>query len=65
MTPYRKPSTPLMFLSATVLAAVAVLSGPVLAAKGGIPGPNPDAPGQVKKASGPTINTGNGPFADS
>jgi para-nitrobenzyl esterase len=38
-----------------------VASAPALAGPGGIPGPNPDAPGQVKKANGPTINTGNGP----
>ena len=61
MTRFRKLSTTLLFLSATALAGVAVLSAPALAAKGGIPGPNPDAPGQIKKANGPTINTTDGP----
>ena len=28
---------------------------------GGIPGPNPNAPGQQKKANGPTVNTTDGP----
>jgi para-nitrobenzyl esterase len=32
-----------------------------LAAPGGIPGPNPNAPGQQKKANGPTVNTTDGP----
>ena len=50
MTRFRKLSTTLLFLSATALAGAAVLSAPALAAKGGIPGPNPDAPGQIKKA---------------
>src|SRR6476620_3060481 len=31
------------------------------AAPNGIPGPNPDAPGQVKKANGPTVSTTDGP----
>ena len=57
MTRFRKLSTTLLFLSATALAGAAVHSTPALAAKGGIPGPNPDAPGQIKKANGPTINT--------
>ena len=42
MTRFRKLSTTLLFLSATALAGVAVLSAPALAAKGGIPGPNPE-----------------------
>ena len=61
MTRFRKLSTTLLFLSATALAGAAVLSAPALAAKGGIPGPNPDAPGQIKKANGPTVNTADGP----
>jgi hypothetical protein len=61
MTRFRKLSTRLLFLSATALAGVAVLSAPALAAKGGIPGPNPDAPGQIKKANGPTVSTADGP----
>ena len=61
MTRCRKLSTTLLLLAATALAGVAVLSAPSLAAKGGIPGPNPDAPGQIKKANGPTINTTDGP----
>ena len=61
MTLYRKLSTTLMLLAATALVGVAVASAPVLAAKGGIPGPNPDAPGQIKKANGPTVSTRDGP----
>src|SRR6185312_14412434 len=57
MTRFRKLSTTLMLLTATTLAGVAV----ALAGPGGIPGPNSDAPGQVKKANGPTINTTDGP----
>jgi para-nitrobenzyl esterase len=60
MTRSRKLST-LLFLTATALAGVAVPSAPGLAAPGGIPGPNPDAPGQIKKANGPTVSTGDGP----
>ena len=55
MTRFRKLSTTLLFLSATALAGVAVLSAPALAAKGGIPGPNPKGP------TGPTISTTDGP----
>jgi para-nitrobenzyl esterase len=61
MTRSRKVSTILLLLAAAALAGVAITSPPALAAKGGIPGPNPDAPGQVKKANGPTINTADGP----
>src|SRR6478672_7457948 len=61
MKRYQKPPTTLMFLSAMALAGVVVTSAPGLAAPGGIPGPNPDAPGQVKKANGPTVSTGDGP----
>ncbi len=61
MTRYRKLSSTLIFLSATALAGVAVALVPALAAPGGIPGPNPDAPGQIKKANGPTVSTGDGP----
>jgi para-nitrobenzyl esterase len=46
---------------ATALAGVVVTSTLALAAPVGIPGPNPDAPGQIKKANGPTINTTDGP----
>ena len=38
-----------MFLTATALAGVLVISAPALAGPGGTPGPNPDAPGQIKK----------------
>ena len=55
MTRFRKLSSTLLFLSATALAGVAVLSAPVLAAKGGIPGPNPKGP------KGPTVSTTDGP----
>jgi para-nitrobenzyl esterase len=55
MRRYRNLSTTLMLLTATTLAGVA------MAAPGGIPGPNPDAPGQIKKANGPTVSTGDGP----
>src|SRR4029079_18484660 len=48
-------------LMATALAGVVVTSTLALAAPVGIPGPNPDAPGQIKKANGPTINTPDGP----
>ena len=65
MTRYRKLSTTLMLLTATTLAGVAVASAPALAAPGGIPGPNPDAPGQIKKANGPTVSTADGPVRDS
>ncbi len=51
----------LIFLSATALAGVAVALVPALAAPGGIPGPNPDAPGQIKKANGQTVSTTDGP----
>src|SRR4029078_10008602 len=61
MNRYRKLSTTILFLSATALAGAAVLSAPALAAKGGIPGPNPDAPGKTKKASRPTVNTADVP----
>ena len=61
MTRSRKLSTTLMLLTATALVDMAVASAPVLAAPVGIPGPNPDAPGQVKKTNGPTINTTDGP----
>src|SRR6476620_8999716 len=56
-----KLSTILTFLSAAALAGVVVTSAPALAAPGGIPGPNPDAPGQIKKANGPTVSTADGP----
>ena len=49
MTRHRKLSTTLMFLTATALAGVLVISAPALAGPGGTPGPNPDAPGQIKK----------------
>jgi hypothetical protein len=52
MTRYRKLYTTLMFLTVTTLAGVAVASTPALAGPGGIPGPNPDAPGQIKNATG-------------
>src|SRR4029077_990611 len=61
MKQYQKPPTTLMFLSAMALAGVVVTSAPGLAAPGGIPGPNPDAPGQIKKANGPTVGTADGP----
>jgi carboxylesterase type B len=61
MTRHRKPSTTLRLLSFTALAGVAIALAPALAAPGGIPGPNPDAPGQAKKANGPTVNTADGP----
>src|SRR4029079_513682 len=48
-------------LMATALAGVVVTSTLALAAPVGIPGPNPNAPGQIKKANGPTINTTDGP----
>src|SRR6185437_11844661 len=48
-------------LMATAIAGVVVTSTLALAAPVGIPGPNPDAPGQIKKANGPTINTTDGP----
>ena len=51
----------LVVLAGFAFAGVAVLSAPALAAKGGIPGPNPDAPGQIKKANGPTVSTTDGP----
>ena len=60
MTRYRKLSTTLMLLTATALAGVAVLQLRV-SSQGGIPGPNPDAPGQIKKGNGPTISTADGP----
>ena len=60
MTLYRKLSATLLLLSATALVGVAIASAPVLAAQGGIPGPNPDAPGQSKK-NGPTVSTTDGP----
>src|SRR6188472_3916564 len=61
MKQYQKSPTTLMVLSAMALAGVVVTSAPGLAAPGGIPGPNPDAPGQVNKANGPTVSTGDGP----
>ena len=51
MTRYRKLSTTLMLLTATALAGVAVASAPALAAPGGVQGPNPGAPGQIKKGA--------------
>ena len=54
-------STILTFFSATALAGVLVLPSHALAAPRGIPGPNPDAPGQIKKANGPTVSTTDGP----
>src|SRR4029078_6887110 len=54
-------STILTFFSATALAGVLVLPAQSLAAPGGIPGPNPDAPAQIKKANGPTVSTTDGP----
>jgi para-nitrobenzyl esterase len=56
-----KLKTILVFLSATALAGVLVTSVSALATPGGIPGPNPDAPGQIKKANGPTVSTTDGP----
>ena len=47
-------SATLLLLSATAFAGVA------FAAPGGIPGPNPNAPGQ-NKANGPTVSTTDGP----
>src|SRR6476661_8601739 len=61
MTRYRKLSTTLLLLTATAFAGVAVFLVPALAAPGGIPGPNPDVPGQIKKANGPTVSTTDGP----
>ncbi len=61
MTQHRRLSRTFMLLAATGLAGLAVALAPALAAPGGIPGPNPDAPGQIKKANGPTINTTDGP----
>src|SRR5262252_3447555 len=55
MTRSRRLSTTLLLLTATSLAGVA------LAAPGGTPGPNPNAPGQSKQANGPTISTADGP----
>jgi Carboxylesterase family len=55
MTGRRIMSATLLLLSATAFAGV------TLAAPGGIPGPNPNAPGQQKKANGPTVNTTDGP----
>src|SRR6476620_3648103 len=55
MTRHRKLSTTLMFLTATALAGVVVTSAPALAAPGGIPGPNPDAPGQIEKDKAPLV----------
>jgi hypothetical protein len=49
MTRYQKPSMAFMLLTAAALAGGLVTSAPALAAPGGIPGPNPDAPGQIKK----------------
>jgi para-nitrobenzyl esterase len=54
MTRYQKLSATLLLLSATAFAGVA------FAAPGGIPGPNPNAPGQ-NKANGPTVSTTDGP----
>jgi para-nitrobenzyl esterase len=55
MTRYRKLTATLLLLSTTTFAAVAY------AAPGGIPGPNPNAPGQQNKANGPTVSTTDGP----
>ena len=55
MTRYQKLSATLLLLSATAFAGVA------FAAPGGIPGPNPNAPGQQNKANGPTVSTTDGP----
>ena len=55
MTRYQKLSAALLLFSATAFAGVA------FAAPGGVPGPNPNAPGQQNKATGPTISTTDGP----
>jgi para-nitrobenzyl esterase len=57
----QKISTTLLLLSATALAGLVIVSAPGLAAPAGIPGPNPNAPGQINKDNGPTVSTSDGP----
>jgi para-nitrobenzyl esterase len=55
MTRHRILPVTILLLSATAFAGVA------FAAPGGVPGPNPNAPGQQNKANGPTVSTTDGP----
>jgi hypothetical protein len=56
MTRYQKLSATLLFMSATTFAGIA------LAAPGGIPGPNPDAPGQNNGNGQPLVIKEQGSF---
>ena len=61
MTRVPKLSSALIVFSVAAFASVFITSAPVFAAPGGIPGPNPNAPGQQNKASAPTVSTTEGP----
>jgi para-nitrobenzyl esterase len=61
MKRYQRLPATLLLLSAAAFAGVAMSLAPALAAKGGIPGPNSNAPGQQNKANGSAVSTTDGP----